>query len=253
MTQDDDLVPPLLIVVGVVIALTLIFVLGVGAGQEWGASQWGPVATWVSGALTLAAVIVALRQAALARRDSARLQLARLVDHEVSRRRECIEALANLWAAITGMQMEFAAWMEYLGKLPDSFNPREQHRPAPRGAEQTWGSETREEMRRFSSEWQNRIEPPLFAALLVLRGTGVYQAVGALNDTINGIKTQGLEPIREALANGRRPNVEPITEMWSKVVGCRDEHLSLARQNFSLTRRDVERYVRSGATPVAIR
>ena len=46
------------------------------------------------------------------------LHPARLVDHEFSRRRERIEALANLWAAITGMQMEFAAWTEYLGTLP---------------------------------------------------------------------------------------------------------------------------------------
>jgi hypothetical protein len=240
---DDGLPPPWLIVTGTIGALALVFLLGLGAGQEWGAEQWGPVASWFAGALTLAAVIVALRQAALARRESMRLQLARLVDHEVSRRRECIEALANLWAAITGMQMEFAAWTEYLGTLPESFDPRQQHRPAPRGAEQTWGMETREEMRRFSSEWQNRIEPPLFVALLVLRGTALYEAVGALNETINDIKAQGLEPIREALTDGRRPDNEPIIAMWSSVIGCRSEHLTMARQHFSLTREDVERYV----------
>lgn len=156
--SDNGLPPPWLAVLGIVGALGLVFLFGVGVGQEWGAEQWGPVASWLSGALTLAAVIVALRQALLARRESMRLQRVRIVDHEVSRRRECIEALGKLWGAITGMQMEFAAWTEFLDTLPDGFNLNEQHLPAPRGVEQTWEAEFRDEMRRFSSEWQNRIE-----------------------------------------------------------------------------------------------
>lgn len=47
------------------------FVVVVGVCAGWGASQWGAVATGLSGFSTLAAVIVALRQTTLARRAAA--------------------------------------------------------------------------------------------------------------------------------------------------------------------------------------
>jgi hypothetical protein len=229
-SDDGRLPPPWLIVTGIVGALALVLLLGIGFGQEWGAQQWGPVAAWFAGAATLAAVVaalwqarIALRQADIARRESGDLQLARLVDHEVSRRRECIEALANLWASITGMQMEFAAWTGKVQTLPLDSIP--------------------EETRRFSWEWQNRIEPPLFVALLVLRGTPLYDAVGEVNDKMNEIKTDGLEPIRQAVKDRQRPDTEGITSMWKNITDRRDAHLTLARQHFSLSRKDVERSV----------
>jgi hypothetical protein len=183
-SSDDRRRLSWVIVIGIVGALALVFFLGAGLRQHWGGVQWGPVASWFSGALTLAAVVIALRQASNAQRDAMRLQLARLVDHEVSRRRECIEALAKLWGAIIGIQTEVFAFREYLETLPDTFDRRQQHRPGPLGTGQTWGMETREEVRRFSSEWENRIEPPLFAALLVLRGTPLGPAVQEVNENI---------------------------------------------------------------------
>jgi hypothetical protein len=221
---DHSEPPTWLIVTGIIGALGVIFVLGVGYGQQWGASQWGPFAAWLSGAATLAAVVVALRQADIARRESMDSQVARLVDHEVSRRRECIEALANLWAAITGMQMDFAAWTCTLQTLLLDSIP--------------------EEIRRFSREWQNRIELPLIVALLVISGSTFYDALAEINDTINEIKTDGLEPIRQAARDSQRPDTQPITAMWDSIVDRRNEHLRLARQHFSLTRKDVERHVR---------
>lgn len=221
---DDGLPPPWLIIIGIVGALALVFLLGAGVGQEWGAEQWGPLAAWVAGAATFAAVVVALQQSVHARREARRGHLARLVDHEVSRRRECIEALANLWAAITGMQMDFAAWTGKLQTQPLDSIP--------------------EETRRFSWEWQNRIERPLFVALLVLRGTDLYDAVGQVNDKINEIKTKGLEPIRQAGKDRQRPDTTEITSLWNSVVNRRDEHLTLARKHFSLERPDVEKSVR---------
>jgi hypothetical protein len=96
--DQDRSLPPWSIVVGVVAALALIFVLGVGYGQQWGASEWGPLSAWIAGAATFGAVVLALREAA-------RSQRAREIDHEISRRRECIKALAvsgarsSAWAA----------------------------------------------------------------------------------------------------------------------------------------------------------
>jgi hypothetical protein len=203
--------------------LALGFFVVFGFIHKWGANQWGPLAAWLAGAATFAAVVVALRQSAQARREARRGHLARLVDHEVSRRRECIEALANFWAAITGMDMNFAAWTGRLqtGSLDSIPN----------------------ELQRFSREWQNRIEPPLIVAQLVLRDTPLGPAVAGVNDTFNEMKTEGLEPIRQAAKDGQRPDAEPITSMWENVWNRRNEHLILARKHFSLSREDVERYV----------
>jgi len=102
----------------------------------------------------------------------------------------------------------------------------------------------REEIRRFSWEWLNRIEPPLFAALLVLRGTALYDSVGEVNDKLNEMKTEGLEAIRQAVKERRRADTEWLTSMGENVINRRNEHLTLARQHFSLERDDVERSVR---------
>jgi len=59
-------------------------------------------------------VAVAPREACIARRESMRLQLARLVEHEVSRRRECILALGEVWAALVNMTFEFRSFTDGL-------------------------------------------------------------------------------------------------------------------------------------------
>lgn len=76
MNENRPLPPPWAIAGGVAAALALIFLLGVGYGQRWGAEQWGPLAAWVAGAATFGAVFVALREAA-------RSQRAREIDHEI--------------------------------------------------------------------------------------------------------------------------------------------------------------------------
>jgi hypothetical protein len=186
------------------------------------ANQWGPAAAWLAGAATVAAVVVALWQADNARRESMRLQFARLVDQKSADGVSASKRL-RIWAAIIGMDMDFAAWIDKLQTGSIDSIP--------------------EEIRRFSCEWQNRIEPPLFVALLVLRGTDLYGPVGEVNDIINEMKTTGLEPIRQAVKDRRRPDTQPITSMWENVWNRRNEHLTLARQHFSLNREDVEKTV----------
>lgn len=58
--------------VGGFIAITavLVFVI-IGLQQHWGNAQFGPLATWVAGGLTLAGLGVALEQSARARREAA--------------------------------------------------------------------------------------------------------------------------------------------------------------------------------------
>src|SRR6202008_3724453 len=96
-----------------------------------------------AGAATLAAVVVALRQARIARRESTRLHLARLVDHEVSRRWECIKAFADLWAAFVGIAIEFSSFTDYLVDLAPTFDgisPRDDGVPPERPGE-SFGNE----------------------------------------------------------------------------------------------------------------
>jgi hypothetical protein len=213
-SDDDSLPPAWLIITGIIAVLTLILIAGFGVGQQWGANEWGPLAAWLAGGATFAAVVVALRQSHQAKREAMRGHLARLVDHEVSRRRECIKALGDLWAAIVGREMDFTAWTNYLDGLPETFNPNEQNLPGPLvGPVQTYASEYRENTREFSWEWQNRIEPPLFVVLLVLRGTDLYKPVSEVNDIFNEIKRGGLDAIRDAVTvRGQRPNTQPIIE-----------------------------------------
>jgi hypothetical protein len=214
------------IAAGIGAALALIFLLGVGYGQQWGAPQWGPLAEWIAGAATFAAVVVALKQSIDAQRESRHNRLDRLVDHEISRRRECIQALANLWAAITSTQMDFATWIE---DLVGSSNPS-----SPAISERT---------RKFAWEWQNRIDAPLLVALLVLRrATPLYEAVAELNKTINKIKDQ-LNTIDGVLLAHQHPDTQLINTLWDTVLDQRNAHLKLARQQLTLDQADVERYV----------
>jgi hypothetical protein len=92
-------------------------------------------------------------------------------------------------------------------------------------------------------EWLNRIERPLFVALLVLRGTPLYDAVEKVNDKFDEMKTE-FEVIRQSVKDGRRPATEGMTSMGNSVVNRRNEHLMLARLHFSLSRADAEDSVR---------
>jgi hypothetical protein len=199
---DEGLPPPWLIVIGIVGALALVFLLGAGVGQEWGAEQWGPVAAWLAGAATLAAVVVALRQAGIAQRqamqtrhESMDLQVARLVDHEVSRRRECIKAVSDLWAALVGMTIEFRSFTDYLDNLPSNFDgrlPRLRDVPPERMGE-SYANELGRRFQTFFDRWVGVIQPPLFVALAILHDTKMYDALNGINDGIADMSKEDTE------------------------------------------------------------
>jgi len=230
--------PPWVLAGGIVAALALIFVLGVGYGQQWGAPQWGPLAEWIAGAATFGAVVVALREAA-------RGQRSREIDYEISRRRECITALGDLWGAMVGQMIPFRDFVNYLDDLREHFNPDEQHSPAPiTGPIQTYGDEIVGRIHAFFDKWANHVEPQLFTARLILRGTPLYEPMEQVNKDANTIKTDGIRSITRPVLKGQRPDTEPLTKMWLGLLARRDEHAKLAHKHFSLDRHDVERYLR---------
>jgi hypothetical protein len=125
----------------------------------------GPLAAWIAGAATFGAVFVALREAA-------RSQRAREVDHEVSRRRECIAALGELWGALVGLIIDFRVFIDYLDDLGLTFNVAAFVETEP-GKVKRYGDILVERNQEFWDEWTKTVEPPLFTARLMLRGTPI--------------------------------------------------------------------------------
>jgi hypothetical protein len=253
------------IALGCVGGAVLGFIVVYGLTKKWGAEQWGPFAAWLSGALTLAAVVAAIRQAVIAqrqaviaqqqaiiaqgqaddaRRDSTRLQLDRLVDHEISRRRECIDAFSDLWAAIVGMSTQFLAFTQRLDDLDKTFDPAQQLTSNGVWGERLYGDELVEHIRDFFGEWLKETQPPLFRARLVLRGTPLHDAVKQINEGITKVGREGAPTLTRPILQGRRPDTAAITTMWQDVLRMRDDHLRLAEEHFSLSRKDAEAAVR---------
>lgn len=245
--HKDRALSPWLIATGIVAALALILILGVGVGQGWGAPQWGPVAEWVAGAATFAAVAAALWQAVLARRASTRQLFEGRIDHEISRRRECIQALGDMWAGMVSLSIEFVAFRNYLDDIPEYFDPN-----APRLQSTSSGdkiepfvAEIARRVETFYNRWTQTVQPPLFVALVLLHGTPMYSEVVAINDGVTKVAREGFTVIQQTLNEGRRPDTGPIKDMWNAVLLRRNDHLRLAHQHFSLIRDDVERDLRS--------
>lgn len=180
----------------------------------------------------------------VALREAARSQRAREIDHEISRRRECITVLGDLWGALVGMNTAFAIFKSYLMGLDPEFDPTKKRRRALlRGPVQTYGEQILERVDEFMDRWSNTVEPPLFNARLVLRGTPLYGSVQQLYEEINNFKAE-LLTIGGQVIEGQRPDTKPLRKIWDALLARRDEHAQLAHKHFSLDRRDVERYLR---------
>ena len=232
-SSDDPLPSPWLIVTGIVAALALVFLLGLGAGREWGAEQWGPVAVWLSGAVTLAAVVVALRQAALARHESMRLQLARLVDHEAGRRRECIKALVDLWAAFSRTNFEFSFFEHTIYNMPENFDPKRKRLPddvPPDGhVGELYSDEFIRALGKFYSKWVEIIQPPLFSALAIFHGTELFAELNEINDKFLKLATEDSEgtfiDLGNKIKSGKRPDTRTFSNRFGEIY-ARSEEIS---------------------------
>lgn len=109
---------------------------------------------------------------------------------------------------------------------------------------ETYGEQIAGRIHEFWGLLTSTVEPLLFTARLVLRGTPLYGPVGQLYEEIKNFKAELIGAIKLVLLEGRRPDTDPILAMWHDLEGRRGEHSGLAVQHFSLDRRDVERYLR---------
>jgi hypothetical protein len=141
----------------------------------------GTLSEWLASVLTFAAVAVALR-------ESLRGQRSRLVDHELSRRRENLAALSELWAAITAMAMPMIKYRIYFENLPPTFDankPRTDNDPD--ATDQPLAFEVGFKHEAFVSLWTQTIEPPLFTALAILHGSALEQPLRDLTGKLRHV------------------------------------------------------------------
>ncbi len=223
---------------GLIGACALIFCVGFGFGQGWGSDQWGPFSEWLAGALTLGAVVVALR-------ESLRGQRARLVDHEYARRRECLKALGDVWGGLTQIGMEFLAFKNFLDELPMQFDATDHYWDSwpPEGPPSSLGDKITDRLRVFMTRWVEHVEPPLFVARALLHDTRLNAAVNQISADIKKINNEIVPAMTEVMISeyGRRPDTKPFDDAWKRLMSRRDEHLKLALEHFSLSLDDVQR------------
>ncbi|MFL0289395.1 hypothetical protein ACJH6H_29705 [Mycobacterium sp. SMC-21] len=215
--------------------LVSVHFLAYGLAAHWGSSQWGSYGQCVGSAATFAAVVIALR-------ESFRGQRARAVDHEVSRRRECLKAVGDAWTGLTQMSLYLTFFTDYLENLPDAFNPniqRQDNVPPDRPGEPL-AYEIGARVQEFVNRWTDLVEPPLFVALALLKDTPFDESMKDINAKIRHLTEKELPGVLDVGIRGRRPDVASLDATWKEILRQREGHLNLARKHFSLNLRAVE-------------
>jgi hypothetical protein len=218
-----------------------VFFLTYGLAAHWGASEWGSYGQCAGSGLTLAAVVVALREAL-------RGQRARAVDHEVARRRECLKAVGDVWTGLAQMSLYFTFFTDYLQNLPHTFDPnlpRADNVPADHPGEAI-AFEIGIRMQNFLGKWTELVEPPIFIALALLKDTPFDDPMIDVNTRIRDLLEKELHKVLTSTvqAVGRRPDVTTLDRKWKELTGKREEHLNLTRKHFSLDLNKVEAEMR---------
>lgn len=230
---------PALVLVTVLVS---VYFLAYGLAVDWGTSEWGSYGQCVGSAFTLAAVVVALREAGRGHRESLKAQRSRLLDHELTRRRENLDALGDLWAALMGINMAALKFRAYFDGLPFRFDanlPRpDQDDPDATGKPLAY--EIQAQYETYIARWVEVVEPPLFVALSMLKGTPLYEPLRDLNKILADYKNLEIPKLNEGIFNGRRPDTASLGDAWKAILAVRQQHLDLAQKHFSLNLADVE-------------
>ncbi|CAM5708020.1 hypothetical protein MAUB1S_05189 [Mycolicibacterium aubagnense] len=241
---------PALVLVSVLASVAF---LAYGLTVHWGSSQWGSYGQCVGSAFTLAAVVTALREAARGRHESLKAQRSRLIDHELTRRRENLDALGNLWAALMGINMAALKFTSYFRNLPQVFNPNHPRHDQddPDATDQPLAYEIGAQYEVFLAKLVETVEPPLFVALAMLKGTPLYEPLRDLNRMFADYKGVEIPKLEKSFSAGRRPDTKSLSEAWKAILAVRQQHLDLAQDHFSLNLADVEAAIPACPTPKA--
>lgn len=227
--------------------------LAYGLLDHWGSSQWGSYGQCVGSAFTLAAVVAALREASRGRRESLKAQRSRLIDHELTRRRENLDALGNLWASLMATNMPALKFTSYFRNLPHKFDLRyaRPDQDDPDATDQPLAYEIGAQHETYLARLVETVEPPLFVALAMLRGTPLYEPLRELNQMFTDYKSVEIPKLGESYFAGRRPDTTSLSDAWKAILAVRQHHLDLAQEHFSLNLVDVEAALPESPTPGA--
>lgn len=210
----------------VLVASLVACMLGFIFTRMWGSQQWGPVSEWVAGTLTLTAVVVALR-------ESMRAQAEREIDLELERRRECIRAVADYWAAVMKVRGHTFDLLFFL--ISRDFSQSEQQ------------AQVIGERRAYHTTIQDSYMPQEFYSSLVLHETPLLAPLEKVDAKIEEARHLLLKYLEEA-RNGTKPSVNAVYPIWSDIVDIRPRHFAAARSTFSLDRRTVRAQLRGRRT-----
>lgn len=219
-----------IIVPATVGALVSILLTGYGFGQGWGSAQWGPVSAWFSGVLTFGAVSIALWQAFRAR-------IEREIDLELDRRRECIRAVSDVWAAVQAMR---AASFESLLFL---VSPSTYQEPDPKIRREI----VYDRRRSFDLSFQQGYFAPRFYANIILHETALSKPL----DDLHGVLAKILQRsggLFQSAAEGKFIDKTELDGLWHQINLMRNVHRDLTRASFSLDRHAVRADLRHRRT-----
>ncbi|OKH77190.1 hypothetical protein EB72_11110 [Mycobacterium sp. SWH-M1] len=90
----------------------------------------------------------------------------------------------------------------------------------------------------FAAMLIETVEPPLFVALAMLKGTPLYQPLRDLNQLFANYKNVEMPAL--VVQPGFTPDTTSIENAWRGILAVRQQHLDLAQEHFSLTLADVE-------------
>ncbi|RZT17945.1 hypothetical protein EV589_2194 [Mycobacterium sp. BK558] len=212
---------------GVAVTVVLAGFVGYGLGSRWGAGQWGPLSGWVAGSLTLAAIVVALR-------ESIRSQIERDIDLELDRRRECIRALSDVWAAVTEMRaltLDLAIFFAQADFYEDDDAVIRKKKVTEKRLE-------------FSIPFQASYMKARFYADPILHDTALASPLKSLHMKLVAITEESGKLFNIAI-DGIPPTMrDEVNELWEDVREMRSVHLKLTRESFSLDRNVVRSELR---------
>ncbi|GAC58506.1 hypothetical protein GOHSU_41_00450 [Gordonia hirsuta DSM 44140 = NBRC 16056] len=215
----------------------------VGFVNRWGSSAWGAYGTWFTGVATFAAVIVALvqtrvarreadeaRQAAAAERDRAEAQfrqelkaaderLARELDS--ARRIEQIKTIPPIWDVIGELNLLYPGLVAALKEAPGL--PRTQESAA--------------ELMRVFGPWMNcshRVEMAFSQAMMMVSEPLVLEAISELYEDTRTLHSLMISAANEAVAAQIDPDLTEFDKLMASIRSRRKSITALVREHLAV-------------------
>lgn len=213
-----------------------------GAVCSWDSAAWGAYGTWVTGFATLAAVVVALIQAGVARRDADEARLAAAADLEraearfkdelksaderltreldASRRMDQLKTVPPMWEAVGELSFLYPKLVEALNDAPGL--PRDQ------------GSA--DVLMQVIEPWMDcsrRVEMAFSAAMMMVSEPHVQAALSELYEDTRALHSLVVSAATDAMRNQVNPDWTEFDARMASIRSRRKTMTALVREHLS--------------------